>query len=79
MSARTLKSEKDRLITLFILGFMSCGARLPVYVLFAGAFFGAEEAGNVIFIYIWPEAFLGFYKWAKVLKKLFGISRGEGN
>ncbi len=57
MSARTLKSEKDRLITLFILGFMSCGARLPVYVLFAGAFFGAEEAGNVIFIIYMPEQF----------------------
>lgn len=38
MAARTLKSEKDRLLTMFIIGFMSCGARLPVYVLFAGAF-----------------------------------------
>ncbi|HFU73999.1 MAG TPA: ferrous iron transport protein B, partial [Helicobacteraceae bacterium] len=39
MSARILKNERDRLLTLFIIGFMSCGARLPVYVLFAGAFF----------------------------------------
>jgi ferrous iron transport protein B len=53
MSARTLKNDKDRLITLFIIGFMSCGARLPIYVLFAGAFFGAQNAGNVLFaIYI---------------------------
>ena len=53
MSARTLKNEKDRLLTLFIIGFMSCGAKLPVYVLFAGAFFAPEVAGNVLFgIYI---------------------------
>ena len=53
MAARTLKSEKDRLITMFIIGFMSCGARLPVYVLFVSAFFPHEEAGNYLFgIYI---------------------------
>ncbi len=54
MAARTLKSQKDRLLTMFIIGFMSCGARLPVYVLFAGAFFKPDNAGNVLFfIYIY--------------------------
>lgn len=53
MAARTLKNKKDRLLTMFIIGFMSCGARLPVYVLFAGAFFDENMAGNVLFgIYI---------------------------
>lgn len=53
MATRTLKSQKDRLLTLFIVNFMSCGARLPVYVLFVGAFFPASEAGNWLFgIYI---------------------------
>jgi len=53
MAARTLKNKKDRLLTMFIIGFMSCGARLPVYVLFAGAFFEEKMAGNVLFaIYI---------------------------
>lgn len=53
MSARILKNDRDRLLTLFVIGFMSCGARLPVYVLFTGAFFGSEMAGNVLFgIYI---------------------------
>ena len=53
MATRTLKNEKDRLLTLFIINFMSCGARLPVYVLFVGAFFPAEQAGNWLFgIYI---------------------------
>ena len=67
MAARTLKNEKDRLITLFIIGFMSCGARLPIYVLFAGAFFDAEDAGNVLFIIYISGAILGLLS-AKVLK-----------
>ena len=67
MAARTLKSEKDRLITLFIIGFMSCGARLPIYVLFAGAFFGTEQAGNVLFIIYISGAILGLIM-AKALR-----------
>ena len=67
MSARTLKNNKDRLITLFIIGFMSCGAKLPVYVLFAGAFFGEDSAGNVLFIIYIVGAMFGLIA-AKVLK-----------
>jgi len=67
MSARILKNERDRLLTLFIIGFMSCGARLPVYVLFAGAFFSAEMAGNVLFFIYIGGAVLGLIA-AKVLK-----------
>lgn len=53
MATRTLKNKRDRLLTLFIINFMSCGARLPVYVLFIGAFFPSEKAGNYLFgIYI---------------------------
>ena len=67
MATRTLKNEKDRLITLFILGFMSCGARLPIYILFAGAFFSPESAGNVIFAIYIAGALLGLVM-AKVLR-----------
>ncbi len=67
MSARTLKNDKDRLITLFIIGFMSCGAKLPVYVLFAGAFFGEQSAGNVLFIIYIVGAVFGLIA-AKILK-----------
>ena len=67
MAARTLKNEKDRLITLFIIGFMSCGARLPIYVLFAGAFFAEEQAGNILFIIYISGALLGLLM-AKALK-----------
>jgi ferrous iron transport protein B len=53
MAARTLKNPKDRLITMLVIGFMSCGARLPVYVLLVSAFFAPEIQGNVMFaIYI---------------------------
>ncbi|QSZ42650.1 ferrous iron transport protein B [Sulfurimonas aquatica] len=67
MSARILKNDRDRLLTLFIIGFMSCGARLPVYVLFAGAFFSPEMAGNILFIIYISGAILGLIA-AKVLK-----------
>lgn len=67
MATRTLKNKGDRLLTLFVINFMSCGARLPVYVLFIGAFFENEKAGNYLFgIYI-LGAFLGLLA-AKFLK-----------
>ena len=67
MSARILKNDRDRLLTLFIIGFMSCGARLPVYVLFAGAFFSPEMAGNILFVIYISGAMLGLVA-AKILK-----------
>ncbi len=48
MATRTLESRKDRILTILINPLMSCSARLPVYVLFAGAFF-SENQGIVIF------------------------------
>lgn len=67
MSARVLKNDRDRLLTLFIIGFMSCGARLPVYVLFAGAFFGESQAGNILFAIYILGALIGLLA-AKVLR-----------
>lgn len=67
MSARILKNDKDRLLTLFIIGFMSCGARLPVYVLFVGAFFSPESSGNVLFVIYISGAIIGVIM-AKILK-----------
>jgi ferrous iron transport protein B len=53
LGARTLKNPKDKLITMLVIGFFSCSARLPVYVLFISAFFEPENAGNILFaIYI---------------------------
>ena len=67
MSARVLKNDRDRLLTLFIIGFMSCGARLPVYVLFAGAFFSESQAGNILFAIYIGGAMIGLTA-AKVLR-----------
>jgi len=48
MATRTLESEKDRILTILITPFMSCSAKLPIYIVLAGIFFSAE-AGTVIF------------------------------
>ena len=49
MATRTLEDRNDRLLTMLIIPFMSCSARLPIYVLVAGAIF-PTRAGNVIFM-----------------------------
>ena len=48
MATRTLEHRRDRLMTIAMAPFMSCGARLPVYVLFGAAFF-PNDAQNVVF------------------------------
>ncbi len=49
MATRTIDDEKNRLTTMLVAPLMSCSARLPVYLLLAGAFFAPEVAGKVIF------------------------------
>jgi len=48
MSSRILEDKTDRLVTMHVTNFMSCGARLPVYILVCGAFW-PQHAGNVVF------------------------------
>ena len=48
MATRTLENERERKLTILMNPFMSCGARLPVYVLFAAAFF-PHSGQNVVF------------------------------
>lgn len=48
MATRTLESKTDRILTILITPFMSCSAKLPVYIVLAGGFFGVK-AGTVIF------------------------------
>ncbi|GAI97801.1 unnamed protein product, partial [marine sediment metagenome] len=48
MACRTIENPKDRLTTMLVVPFMSCGARLPIFVLIAGAFFPAN-AGLAVF------------------------------
>jgi len=48
LATRTLDNKRDRMMTIFMVPMMSCGARLPVYALFAAAFFPART-GLVVF------------------------------
>ncbi len=52
MATRTLEDEKDRILTILINPLMSCSARLPVYALFAGAFFMGREGTVITSMYI---------------------------
>jgi len=49
MATRIIESRRDRLITMLITPFMSCSARLPVYILFISAFFQKNQ-GSVLFL-----------------------------
>ncbi|MDR1301347.1 MAG: ferrous iron transport protein B [Treponema sp.] len=52
MASRTLKNPRDRIITVLITPFMSCGAKLPVHVLLAAALFPNHAANIVMLIYV---------------------------
>ena len=74
MAARTLKNPKDRLITMLIIGFMSCGARLPIYVLLVSAFFAPSIQGDVMFAIYLGGALVGLIV-AKILRVV--LFKGE--
>ena len=52
MAARDITNKKDRAITMMMVPFMSCSARLPVYMLFIGAFFTEQKALVMLSLYI---------------------------
>ena len=52
MAARDITNKKDRAITMMMVPFMSCSARLPVYMLFVGAFFAEQKALVMLSLYI---------------------------
>ncbi len=52
MATRSIESRKSRLVTIAIIPFMSCAGRLPIFVLFAGAFFPKNPATALLGIYL---------------------------
>ncbi len=52
MATRTLENQRDRILTVLMAPFMSCGARLPVYALFAAAFFPVGGQNLVFALYL---------------------------
>ena len=52
MAARDISNKKDRALTMLMVPFMSCSARLPVYMLFVGAFFAEQKAIVMLSLYV---------------------------
>lgn len=52
MSTRALENEKDRRLTIMLTPFMSCGARLPIYLVFISAFFAGSQPLVIFSIYL---------------------------
>ncbi|OYQ85031.1 Fe(2+) transporter permease subunit FeoB [Wohlfahrtiimonas chitiniclastica] len=71
MGTRTLESHRDRLMSIMMIPFMSCGARLPVYALFAAIFFPTNVGMVVYLLYllgIVVAIFTGFALKFSILK-----------
>lgn len=52
MATRTMENESDRLLAMMLVPFMSCTARIPIYVLFAGVFFAASGGNILLLMYV---------------------------
>ena len=52
LAARTLPSERDRKMTIFLTPFMSCSAKLPIYALFCAAFFAQKAVFVILSLYL---------------------------
>ncbi len=70
LSTRIIESKRDRLITMLINPFMSCSARLPVYVLFISAFF-VQYQGSILFAMYGIGVFLAIGSSLLFKKTLF--------
>ncbi|MBN2160807.1 MAG: ferrous iron transport protein B [Spirochaetes bacterium] len=76
MACRTLKNRGDRLATMMVIPFMSCGAKLPLYVLLIGAFFPGKAAGNILFAVYFFGVLVAVLS-AKLLKSTIFRGRSE--
>lgn len=64
IATRTLETERERVVTSMMSPFMSCGARLPVYALFAAAFFPINGQNIVFLLYLLGVGVAIFTGWA---------------
>lgn len=69
MAARTIKGDKERLITILTAPFMPCGAKLPIYALFINAFF--KENRSIIMLGITLVSWLVALTMARILGTFF--------
>ncbi len=74
MASRALETEKDRRRTMIITPFMSCSARLPVYVLFSGMFFGQFAHVAAFSMYV-----IGMVLAIVIARVLHAFEKGKAN
>jgi ferrous iron transport protein B len=75
MATRTLDSKKDRMIALLINPFMSCGARLPIYLVFIAAFF--EKNGGLVLFALYATGIIVALVMGKIFSKT--LFKGESS
>ncbi len=73
MATRTLREEKDRLVTILVVPIMNCGAKMPVYAMFISAFFTRSEGGMMFLLWLISWIVALFSAW--MLRKF--IIKGE--
>lgn len=71
MAARDISNKKDRALTMLMVPFMSCSARLPVYMLFVGAFFAEQKAIVMLSLYILGVLLSIAFAWVMQYTKAF--------
>ncbi len=72
MATRTLDNQRDRILTMLVTPFMSCGARLPIYLLIIPAFFDKNQA-----LVLWVVYLIGIIM-AIVVAKILGLTVLKG-
>jgi ferrous iron transport protein B len=75
LATRIIESRRDRMITMLITPFMSCSARLPVYILFISAFFATHRGSILLLLYVLGMilAVMSAFLLKKVFFKTAGI------
>ncbi len=76
MATRAIKNENDRMTTIMVNGFMSCGARLPVYILIGGAFASTLGSPSTITLVLYLTGIVVAILVALLLRNT--LFRGEG-
>jgi len=73
MATRTLREEKDRLVTMLVVPFMNCGAKMPVYAMLIAAFFPEHRTGMMLLL--WGVSWIVALSAAWILRRF--VVRGE--
>ncbi len=73
MATRTLRDEKDRILTVIAAPFMNCGAKMPVYAMLIAAFFSSSQGAMMFLLWLLSWAFALFSAW--MMRKI--VFKGE--